>query len=67
MRQVKQTLEQGEGMMEEVSSVSLRYKRRRVGVIRILSKEENHELPTRNKGPENFVILFNFCNSLCSL
>lgn len=47
--------------------MSLGYKRRRVGVIRILSKEENRELPTRNKGPENVVILFNFYNSLCSL
>ena len=54
-------------MMEEVSSVSPWYKRERVGLTWLLSKEETHELPARDKEPENFVILLNFCNSLYSL
>lgn len=49
-------------MMEKVSSVSFWYKRRRVKLIWILSKEEAHALLTRDKGPEDFVILFSLCN-----
>lgn len=52
-------------MTDEVSPAGLRYKRRRGRVSWILSREENHGLPTRNKGPESFVALFNLGNSPC--
>lgn len=47
-------------MMEGVSSVSPWYKRERVGLTWIVSKEKNHELPIRTRDQRTLSFSFTF-------